>query len=39
MNLLAKFIIHPQLIFDDIPKLGLISVEILPITTLLAVDK
>jgi hypothetical protein len=37
MNLFAKFIIYPQLIFDDIPELGLISVEILPITTLLAV--
>jgi hypothetical protein len=37
MNLLAKFIIYPQLISDDIPELGLISVEILPITTLLAV--
>jgi hypothetical protein len=35
MNLLAKFIIYPQLISDDIPELGLISVEILPITTLL----
>jgi hypothetical protein len=37
MNPLAKFIIYPQLISDDIPMLGLISVEILPITTLLAV--
>jgi hypothetical protein len=37
MNLLAKFIIYPQLISNDIPMLGLISVEILPITTLLAV--
>jgi hypothetical protein len=37
MKLLAKFIIYPQLISDDIPELGLISVEILPITTLLAV--
>jgi hypothetical protein len=37
MNLLAKFIIYPQLISDDIPQLGLISVEILPITTLLVV--
>jgi hypothetical protein len=37
MNLLAKFIIYPQLISDDIPELGLISIEILPITTLLAV--
>jgi hypothetical protein len=39
MNLLAKLIIYPQLISDDIPELGLISVEILPITTLLAVVK
>jgi hypothetical protein len=37
MNLLVKFIIYPQLISDDIPELGLISIEILPITTLLAV--
>jgi hypothetical protein len=37
MNLLAKFIIYPQLISDDIPELGLIFVEILPITTQLAV--
>jgi hypothetical protein len=37
MNFLSKFIIYPQLISDDIPELGLISVEILPITTLLAV--
>jgi hypothetical protein len=37
MNLHAKFIIYPQLIFDDIPELGLISVEILPLTTLLAI--
>jgi hypothetical protein len=37
MNLLAKFIIYPQQISNDIPELGLISVEILPITTLLAV--
>jgi hypothetical protein len=37
MNLLAKFIIYPQLISDDIPQLGLISIEILPITTLLVV--
>jgi hypothetical protein len=37
MNLLAKFIIYPQLIPDDILELGLISVEILPITTLLVV--
>jgi hypothetical protein len=39
MNLLVKFIIYPQLISDDIPELGLISIEILPITTLLAVVK
>jgi hypothetical protein len=39
MNPLAKFIIYPQLISDDIPELGLISVEILPVTTLLAVIK
>jgi hypothetical protein len=37
MNLLVKFIIYPQLISDDIPELRLISVEVLPITTLLAV--
>jgi hypothetical protein len=37
MNLCAKLIIYPQLISDDIPELGLISIEILPITTLLAV--
>jgi hypothetical protein len=37
MNLLAKFIIYPRLISDDISELGLISVETLPITTLLAV--
>jgi hypothetical protein len=37
MNLLAKFISYPQLISDDIPELGLISIEILPITTLLVV--
>jgi hypothetical protein len=37
MNLLAKFIIYPQLISDDVPELGLIFVKILPITTLLAV--
>jgi hypothetical protein len=39
MNLLAKFIIYPQLISNDILELGLISIEILPITTLLAVVK
>jgi hypothetical protein len=37
MNLLAKFIIYPQLISNDIPELGLNSIKILPITTLLAV--
>jgi hypothetical protein len=37
MNLLAKFNIYLQLISDDIPVLGLISVEILPITNLLTV--
>jgi hypothetical protein len=37
MNLLANFIIYPYLIPDDISERGLISVEILPITTLLAV--
>jgi hypothetical protein len=37
LNLLAKFIIYPQLISDDIPELGLIPIKILPITTLLAV--
>jgi hypothetical protein len=37
MNLLAKFIIYPQLISNDILELGLIFVDILPITTLLAV--
>jgi hypothetical protein len=36
MNL-AKFNIYLQLISDDIPELGLISVEILPITNLLMV--
>jgi hypothetical protein len=35
MNLLDKFIIYPQLISDDIPELELISIKILPITTLL----
>jgi hypothetical protein len=39
MNLLTKFIIYPQPISGDIPELGLISVEILPITTLLTVVK
>jgi hypothetical protein len=37
MNLLANFIIYPYLIPDDISERGLISVEILQITTLLAV--
>jgi hypothetical protein len=37
MNLLANFIIYPYLIPDVISKRGLISVEIRPITTLLAV--
>jgi hypothetical protein len=37
MNLLANFIIYPYKILDDISKRGLISVEILPHTTLLAV--
>ncbi len=37
MNLFANFIIYRQLISDDIPELGLISIEILPITTLLAI--
>jgi hypothetical protein len=36
MNLFANFIIYPYLIPNDIPERGLISVEILPITTLLA---
>jgi hypothetical protein len=39
MNLLTKFIIYPQLISNDILELGLISVEILPIITLLAVTE
>jgi hypothetical protein len=37
MNLFANFIIYPHLIPDDISERGLISVEILPHTTLLAV--
>jgi hypothetical protein len=37
MILFANFIIYPHLIPDDISERGLISVEILPITTLLAV--
>jgi hypothetical protein len=39
MNLLANFIIYPHLIPDDISERGLISVEILPHTTLLVVVK
>jgi hypothetical protein len=37
MNLFANFIIYPHLIPDDISERALISVEIMPITTLLAV--
>jgi hypothetical protein len=37
MNLFANFIIYPYLIPDDISARGVISVEILPITTLLVV--
>jgi hypothetical protein len=37
MNLFANFIIYHYLIPDDISERGLISVDILPITTLLAV--
>jgi hypothetical protein len=37
MNFFAKFIIYPYLTPDDISERGLISIEILPITTLLAV--
>jgi hypothetical protein len=39
MNLFANFIIYSYLIPDDISERGLISVEIMPITTLLAVVK
>jgi hypothetical protein len=39
MNFLANFIIYPYLIPDDISESGLVSVEILPITTLLVVVK
>jgi hypothetical protein len=39
MNLFANFIIYPHLIPDDISERGLISIEILPITTVLAVVK
>jgi hypothetical protein len=37
MNLFANFVVYPYLIPDYISKRGLISIEILPITTLLAV--
>jgi hypothetical protein len=37
MNFLANFIIYPYLILDDISERGLISIEILSITSLLAV--
>ncbi len=37
MNLFANFIICPYLVPNDISERGLIFVEILPITTLLAV--
>jgi hypothetical protein len=37
MNLLVNFIIYPYLIPDDIFERGLISIEILPHTTLLVV--
>jgi hypothetical protein len=36
MNLFANFIVYPYLISNDISERGLISVEIMPITTLLA---
>jgi hypothetical protein len=39
MNLLTNFIIYPYLIPNDISERGLISIEILSITTLLAVVK
>jgi hypothetical protein len=39
MNHFANFIIYPYLIPNDISQRGLISVEILPITTMLAVVK
>jgi hypothetical protein len=39
MNLFANLIIYPYLIPDDISKRGLISIEILPIMTLLPVVK
>jgi hypothetical protein len=34
MNLFANFVVYPYLILDDISERGLISAEILPITTL-----
>jgi hypothetical protein len=37
MNLFANFIVYPYLIPDDISEKGLIPIEILPITTLLAI--
>jgi hypothetical protein len=37
MDLFANFIIYPYLIPDDISERGLISIEILPITTLLVI--
>jgi hypothetical protein len=37
MNLFANFVVYPYLILDDISERRLISIEILPITTLLAV--
>jgi hypothetical protein len=37
MNLFANFVVYPYLIPDDISERGLISIEILPITTLLVV--
>jgi hypothetical protein len=37
MNLFTNFIVYPYLIPNDISERGLISIEILPITTLLAV--
>jgi hypothetical protein len=39
VNLFANFIIYPYLIPNDIYERGFISVEILPITSLLAVAK
>jgi hypothetical protein len=39
MNLFGNFIIYPYLVPNDISEGGLISVEILPMTTLLAVVK